>query len=95
MDTRPDPTRGQALPSDKASFAIVWTAAVSLLFAPLGVAAQDPFAGPSVLSQTPVGRQRTATTLTPIISPSRTSPASCAASQPSVPAGRSGRTIQR
>ncbi len=34
-------------------------------------------------------------TLTPIMSPSRTSPASLSSVQPSVPSGRTGSTIQR
>ena len=40
-------------------------------------------------------RAQIAGTLTPIMSPSRTIPASLASSHPSVPAGRIGSTIQR
>ncbi len=40
-------------------------------------------------------RRRRARDVTPIMSPSRTMAASCASLQPSVPAGRSGSTIQR
>ncbi len=54
---------------------------------------------PSVPKQVDVSRSRhgrgCAGTVTPIMSPSRTSAARRASSQPSVPAGRRGRTIQR